>query len=74
MGTELGRLLIHIMTGWSRLIYLLIDMLIKIIMRIPLRKLECNNSLQMDVLNFMFHIKPTIAVGFTAKVPISNKC
>jgi outer membrane protein OmpA-like peptidoglycan-associated protein len=26
------------------------------------------NNIQVDVLNFMFHIKPTIAVGFTAKV------
>lgn len=25
------------------------------------------NNIQMDVLNFMFHIKPTIAVGFSAK-------
>jgi hypothetical protein len=25
------------------------------------------NNIQIDVLNFMFHIKPTIAVGFTAK-------
>lgn len=26
------------------------------------------NNIQIDVLNFMFHIKPTIAVGFKAKV------
>ena len=26
------------------------------------------NNIQVDVLNFMFHIKPTIAVGFKAKV------
>lgn len=26
------------------------------------------NNIQVDVLNFMFHIKPTIAVGFTAKL------
>ena len=26
------------------------------------------NNIQVDVLNFMFHIKPTIAIGFTAKV------
>ncbi|MCO4813228.1 MAG: OmpA family protein [Flavobacteriales bacterium] len=32
------------------------------------QKIGVYNSLQTDVLNFMFHIKPTIAVGFTAKV------
>ena len=26
------------------------------------------NNIQIDVLNFMFHVKPTIAIGFTAKL------
>ena len=32
------------------------------------KKLGVYTSLQIDALNFMFHIKPTIAVGFSAKI------
>ena len=31
------------------------------------KKMGIYNNIQVDALNFMFHIKPTIAIGFTAK-------
>jgi outer membrane protein OmpA-like peptidoglycan-associated protein len=32
------------------------------------KKLGIYNNMQLDVFNFMFHIKPTIAIGFSAKL------